>query len=148
MHRIGRTGRVGRSGRAITFYEPRQERDIEAIEEHTGVRLAPWTKGAHVATEAVESTAKRHSKPHDVPERGEPARKLLIAGGWADEITPADVVHVLASGAGLGGEAVHNVVVLEHFSLADVPATEIDGVIERAPKLKLGSHRLKLEPAL
>jgi ATP-dependent RNA helicase DeaD len=32
VHRIGRTGRVGRSGRAITFYEPRQRRDIEAIE--------------------------------------------------------------------------------------------------------------------
>ena len=32
VHRIGRTGRVGRSGRAITFYEPRQRREIQAIE--------------------------------------------------------------------------------------------------------------------
>src|SRR5215469_14045647 len=32
VHRIGRTGRIGRSGRAITFYERRQRRDIEAIE--------------------------------------------------------------------------------------------------------------------
>src|SRR5208282_5846269 len=39
VHRIGRTGRVGRSGRAITFYEPRQQRDIEAIERHAGVKL-------------------------------------------------------------------------------------------------------------
>ena len=29
VHRIGRTGRVGRSGRAITFFEPRQQREIE-----------------------------------------------------------------------------------------------------------------------
>ena len=34
VHRIGRTGRVGRSGRAITFIEPRQKRDLEAIERH------------------------------------------------------------------------------------------------------------------
>ena len=36
VHRIGRTGRVGRSGRAITFVEPRQRRDLEAIEQHAG----------------------------------------------------------------------------------------------------------------
>src|SRR6476661_125801 len=36
VHRIGRTGRVGRSGRAITFVEPRQQRELEAIERHTG----------------------------------------------------------------------------------------------------------------
>src|ERR1700752_209695 len=34
VHRIGRTGRVGRSGRAITFYEPQQRRELEAIERH------------------------------------------------------------------------------------------------------------------
>src|SRR5690349_8952135 len=34
VHRIGRTGRVGRSGRAITLYEPRQRREVEAIEKH------------------------------------------------------------------------------------------------------------------
>ena len=45
VHRIGRTGRVGRSGRAITFYEPRQQREIEAIEHHAGVKLAPWVEG-------------------------------------------------------------------------------------------------------
>ena len=49
VHRIGRTGRVGRSGRAITFFEKRQARDIEAIEKHAGVKLSPWVKDARVA---------------------------------------------------------------------------------------------------
>ncbi len=53
MHRIGRTGRVGRSGRAITFYEPRQQREIEAIEKHAGVKLSPWVKDARVAPTPV-----------------------------------------------------------------------------------------------
>ena len=42
VHRIGRTGRVGRSGRAITFVEPRQEKELEAIEaphRHEGLPL-------------------------------------------------------------------------------------------------------------
>src|SRR3954453_6323319 len=46
VHRIGRTGRVGRSGRAITFTEPRQKRDLEAIEKHAGTTIAPWEEGA------------------------------------------------------------------------------------------------------
>src|SRR5690349_11126834 len=49
VHRIGRTGRVGRSGRAITFIEPRQRKDLEAIERHAGTTIAPWAAGAHVA---------------------------------------------------------------------------------------------------
>ena len=64
VHRIGRTGRVGRSGRAITFYEPRQRREIEAIERHAGVKLAPWVKDAHVAPTPVTPQPRRHSKPH------------------------------------------------------------------------------------
>src|ERR1700760_4271471 len=53
VHRIGRTGRGGRSGRAITFYEKRQARDIQAIERHARVKLAPWVKDAHVAPTPV-----------------------------------------------------------------------------------------------
>ena len=69
VHRIGRTGRVGRSGRAITFYEPKQRREIEAIEKHAGVKLAPWVKGAHVAPTPVVPKPRRHSKPHVSPGR-------------------------------------------------------------------------------
>src|SRR6187397_1387559 len=47
VHRIGRTGRVGRSGRAITFVEPRQRRELEAIERHIGTSIEPWSEGAH-----------------------------------------------------------------------------------------------------
>src|SRR5213078_758703 len=67
VHRIGRTGRVGRSGRAITFYESRQRRDVEAIERHASTSIAPWTEGARVApTTPSEPRPRRHRvKPHD-----------------------------------------------------------------------------------
>src|SRR5881409_1800893 len=46
VHRIGRTGRVGRSGRAIMFVEPKQRRDLEAIERHANTKIAEWEAGA------------------------------------------------------------------------------------------------------
>src|SRR5690348_2855636 len=66
VHRIGRTGRVGRSGRAITFVEPRQRRELEAIENHASTKIAPWVEGARIAPErASEPRPRRHRKPHD-----------------------------------------------------------------------------------
>ena len=66
VHRIGRTGRVGRSGRAITFVEPRQARDLAAIESHANTRISPWSEGAKVAPAPVEEPKpRRHRKPHD-----------------------------------------------------------------------------------
>jgi ATP-dependent RNA helicase DeaD len=38
-HRIGRVGRAGREGVAITLVEPRQQRLLRAIEQHTGAAL-------------------------------------------------------------------------------------------------------------
>jgi ATP-dependent RNA helicase DeaD len=145
VHRIGRTGRVGRAGRAITFYEPRQRRDVEAIEEHSGVKLAPWVKGARVAPTAVKpKRPERHHKPH---EDGAPValRKLVIAGGSAAGIEPSDVIHALTANTGLDGEAVHNVKVLEHFSFAEVPEADADSVVEKAAGIDLGGQPLRVE---
>src|SRR5256884_3149288 len=75
VHRIGRTGRVGRSGRAITFYEPRQQRELQAIERHAGVRLAPWVKDAHVAPTPGKPKPRPHSKPHISVNGDLPGRK-------------------------------------------------------------------------
>src|SRR5918911_222881 len=94
VHRIGRTGRVGRSGRAITIYEPRQRRDVEAIERHAGVNLAPWVKGAHVAPLPATAPPRRHSKPH-VGQTDGPVRKLILAGGRAAGLEPSDFIHAI-----------------------------------------------------
>ncbi|MEX0750352.1 MAG: DEAD/DEAH box helicase [Dehalococcoidia bacterium] len=39
VHRIGRTGRVGRHGEAITFVNPREMRELKAIERVTGAHI-------------------------------------------------------------------------------------------------------------
>src|ERR687892_2203945 len=60
VHRIGRTGRVGRSGRAITFIEPRQRRELEAIERHIGTLIAPWREKAITPPAPVRERPRRH----------------------------------------------------------------------------------------
>ncbi|MCS6305399.1 MAG: DEAD/DEAH box helicase [Nitrospira sp.] len=40
VHRIGRTGRAGREGAAITILDPREQRLLRSIEQHTKARVA------------------------------------------------------------------------------------------------------------
>jgi ATP-dependent RNA helicase DeaD len=147
VHRIGRTGRVGRSGRAITFYEPRQRRELEAIERHAGVTLAPWVKDAHVAPTAVTAKPRRHSKPHEAVNGEVAVRKLIIAGGRAEGHEPSDIIHALTAATGLDGEAVRNVRVLERFSLAEVPEPAAERVVELAAGTEVRGRPLRLELA-
>ncbi len=147
VHRIGRTGRVGRSGRAITFYEPRQRRDIEAIERHAGVKLSPWVEHAHVAPTPVVAKPRRHSKPR-VSVNGEgPARKLIIAGGRSAGLEPSDIIHAITAATGLDGEAVRNVRVLERFAFAEVPERELERVVDLVTGTEVRGVELRLEPA-
>ncbi|MBV9168167.1 MAG: DEAD/DEAH box helicase [Solirubrobacterales bacterium] len=147
VHRIGRTARVGRSGRAITLYEPRQRREIEAIERHAGVKLAPWVKGAHVAPLPVTAPPRRHSKPHIRQVADGPVRKLVLAGGRATGLEPSDLIHAITAATGLDGEAVRNVRVLERFAFLEVPASEADRVVQRSDHLEVRGAPLRVELA-
>src|SRR5205807_9938541 len=147
VHRIGRTARVGRSGRAITLYERRQRREIEAIERHAGVKLAPWVKDAHVAPTPVKQLPRRHSKPH-VSVNGEgPARKLIVSGGRAAGLEPSDIIHAITAATGLDGEAVRNVRVLERFAFAEVPESEVQRIVDEVAGTEIRGYALQLEAA-
>ena len=76
VHRIGRTGRVGRSGRAITFVEPRQTKELEAIEQHIGRGIARWTRA-------------RRSRPRPVAEQPAPALQAAASRATATSPTSA-----------------------------------------------------------
>lgn len=147
VHRIGRTGRVGRSGRAITFYEPRQQREIQAIERHAGVKLAPWVEHAHVAPTAVKPMPRRHSKPHVSVNGGGPGRKLIVSAGRAAGLEPSDIIHAITSATGLDGEAVRNVRVLERFTLLEVPESDAARVVAEVDGTEWGGEPLRLELA-
>jgi ATP-dependent RNA helicase DeaD len=132
VHRIGRTGRIGREGRAITFIEPKQKRDLEAIEEHANTKIAPWSEGARVDPAPVtERRPRRHRrKPRDADGADTGAYRALIAGaGRADGVSEADVIAAIHR-AGLDGEHIRNVRLLERFALLEVPEADADRIVE------------------
>ncbi len=147
VHRIGRTARVGRSGRAITLFEPRQRRELEAIEKHAGVKLAPWVTGAHVAPTPVTARPRRHSKPHLRPNGDGRVRKLIVDAGRASGLEPSDIIHAVTAATGLDGESVRNVRMLERFAFLEVPASEADRVIDLVSGSEVGGKRLRVEAA-
>src|SRR4051794_41143545 len=131
VHRIGRTGRVGRSGRAITFVEPRQKRDLEAIERHASTSIAPWVEGARVGpTPVAEPRPRRHTKPRDVEavSNGAVYVKLIANAGRHEGVEAADLIAGLTA-SGLDGEAIRNVRILERFALVEVPAGSAPEVV-------------------
>jgi ATP-dependent RNA helicase DeaD len=147
VHRIGRTGRVGRSGRAITLFEPRQRREVEAIERHAGVKLAPWVSGAHVAPTAVVAKPRRHSKPHAAVNGDGRVQKLIVSAGRTSGIEPSDIIHAITTATGLDGEAIRNVRVLERFAFLEVPAAEAARVIDEVSGTEVRGKTLHVEAA-
>jgi len=147
VHRIGRTGRVGRSGRAITFVEPRQGRELAAIEKHVGVPITPWAEGAHTTPAPVSERPRRHSKPHLSRAGDEPSAKLIAGVGRADHVRVADLVHAVTAAAGIDGEAISDVRVLEHFSLFAVPRSEAERIVAAVDGTPINGTALRVELA-
>ena len=145
VHRIGRTGRVGRSGRAVTFVETRQRREMEAIEEHIGMKITQWSPGAHTEPAPVTERPRRHEKPEVRVPQDQPWTTLIIAAGRADGLEPADIVHAVTSGASLDGEAVRDVRVLERVSFVAVPGSEAERVVAAVDGSSTNGAVLRLE---
>ena len=147
VHRIGRTGRIGRSGRAITFVESRQKQELEAIERHIGISISRWQQGAPDTPTRVQAPPRRHSKPHLNPDESVIRAKLIVSAGHAHGVEPKDLIHAITAATGLDGESLHNVRVLDRFSLLEVPADALAHVLERVDGIMLDGHRLRFTQA-
>jgi len=145
VHRIGRTGRLGRTGRAVTFVEPRQMREVEAIERHIGTSIAAWSKGVESKPVPVAPRPRRHSKPHVSRDGNEVYTKLIVRGGRAAGLRVADIVSAVTREAGLDGEAVRDVQLLERFAFLSVPEPEADRVVSALDGKAVHGQPLRLE---
>jgi ATP-dependent RNA helicase DeaD len=147
VHRIGRTGRVGRAGRAITFVEPRQTRELEAIERHIGTAISQWEPGAQTPPAVVTERPRRHSKPQIQRNGDEPYTKLITNMGRATGLEVADLVAAVTKAAGVDGEAVRDVKLLERFAFLSVPEGEAARIVEAVNGTPLRGGELRLERA-
>jgi ATP-dependent RNA helicase DeaD len=148
VHRIGRTGRAGATGRAITFVEPKQTKEREAIEEHIGMEMTPWAAGAtairggdstppggerradETADDAPRSKPRRGRKPQINRDADELGTRIVLTPGTIAGVEVRDLVAAITEATGLDGEAVRDVRVLERFALATVPAANVDDTVD------------------
>jgi ATP-dependent RNA helicase DeaD len=147
VHRIGRTGRVGRAGRAITFVEPRQQRELEAIERHIGTDISEWSPGAHTKPAHIEEKPRRHSKPQIIRNGDEPYARLVAGLGSAAGVEVSDIIHAVTTATGLDGEAVRDVKVLTQFTLLSVPESDAARVVKAVHGQDVKGAQLSLAPA-
>ncbi len=146
VHRIGRTGRIGRSGRAITFVEERQKRELEAIERHIGTEVTQVGEGRRGASDAGARAATQALKAPGLQARRDGALRQAGAGRRrAAGLSVADIVGAVTSSAGLDGEAVREVLVLDRFSFLSVPASEAERSSRRSTASRSRATRLSLE---
>jgi len=145
VHRIGRTGRIGRSGRAVTIYEPRQKKDVDAIEKHTKTEMKSWEPGASTEPQVVEQRPSRHTKPQISRSDSEQVAKLILNVGTSDKVEVADLIAAVTAATGLDGEAISQVTVLGRFSFLRVPAVELDSVLKKVAGLEIGGKSVEVE---
>ena len=151
VHRIGRTGRVGRSGRAITFVEPRQARELAAIEKNANTHISPWAEGAQ--GRAGQGAGGAPAPPPQAARRRRGAvngdggfRKLIASGGRAAGLAEADLIGAVAA-TGLDGEAIRNVRLLERSRSSRCRATRPARVADSVDGTDVRGHTLRLELA-
>ncbi len=163
VHRIGRTGRAGATGRAITFVEPKQRGEREAIEAHIGMEMTPWAAGAtairkgQVADErpadaaeddAPRSKPRRGRKPQISRAADEPGTRIVLTPGAASGLEVRDLVAAITEATGLDGEAVRDVRVLERFAFATVPSDGADDAVAAINERAGGAEPLYAEALL
>ena len=92
------------------------------------------------------AAAPPHRKPHDANGAGNgDFTKLIASGGRAAGLAEADLIHAVTSQAGLDGEAVRNVRLLERFALLEVPAAEAERVAGAVDGTAVRGHTLRVE---
>jgi ATP-dependent RNA helicase DeaD len=144
VHRIGRTGRAGESGRAITLINPKQRRDLEAIERHAKTEIEQWSANGKPRRDPNRETRRpRHTKPH--PRDGVPYAKLIVGAGRTEGIEPADIVSAVVDNTHLENDDVRNVKVLERFSFVEVPAERAEDVASAVSGKEARGTQLQVE---
>ena len=132
------------------FVEPRQKRELAAIEKNANTTIAPWSEGAKVDPAPAVERPRRHSQAarrRAARQRRRRYTKLIASGGRAAGLAEADIIHAVAAGAGLDGEAIRNVRLLERFALLEVPARDAERVAGAVDGTDVRGHTLRLEPA-
>jgi ATP-dependent RNA helicase DeaD len=90
VHRIGRTGRAGREGTAITIIEPREQRLLRSVEQHTKAKITVASVPS-VGDLLAKRLERMKGAIHETLEAGQLDDFRLVAQALAASADPLDV---------------------------------------------------------
>jgi ATP-independent RNA helicase DbpA len=133
IHRIGRTGRAGQEGVALSLYTSKERSMLKTI-------------GAYLQTECatMELSELDKFKPMALPAS---MTTIYISGGRKDSIRPGDILGALTKDAGLKGEDVGKIHVLEVNSYVAIANEQVELAVERLSAGKIKGKKYKVGKA-
>ena len=128
VHRIGRTGRAGRSGIALTLFNDKETRKLDALE--IGVTADELPSDSYL------------DKPVKRPEM----TTLKIDGGKKQKLRPGDIVGGLTGKDGIPGTAIGKITVSSNWSYVAVESGLVKAALTKIQndKLKGKTFRVRI----
>ena len=133
IHRIGRTGRAGQEGLALSLYTHKERSILRTI-------------GTYLKTDCPTMELSQLEKFKPVAMRPSMST-IYISGGRKDNIRPGDILGALTKEAGLKGEEVGKIHILEVNSYVAIVNEQVDLAIERLNSGKIKGRRFKVGKA-
>ncbi len=133
IHRIGRTGRAGQQGLALSLYTAKEKHILRTI-------------GEYLKTECVTMELNDLERSRSFVLRPS-MTTLYISGGRKDNIRPGDILGALTKEAGLKGEEVGKIHILEVNSYVAVTHDKVARAIECLNAAKIKGKKFKVGKA-
>ena len=130
VHRIGRTGRAGKEGLALSLFTSSERHRLERIDDF---------QQRETAFEAIESLSWNHD--------GMPPPAfvtLCIAGGRKDKVRPGDILGALTGEAGIAGDAVGKINVMDNVTYVAIGRDTADEALGRLLNGRIKGRKFKV----